>query len=147
MVQMTKLLRDSWLHLNKIKHRQTHVPQKTTTDAPETDVYVSGEKLPVVSDFKYQGILLDSNLSFKKQIKKITQISKFNLANFPKHMKLVLTIEVTKLELKSMILPQLTYYLTSLAQACFSTLIPIQSSANRLSNLIGNPIAIESISS
>ena len=93
---MTKLLRDSCLHLNKIKH-SLHDPQKTTTDAPETDVYVSGEKLPVVSDFKYQGIILDSNLSFKKQIKKVTQITKFNLANFPKHMQLLLTIEVTKL--------------------------------------------------
>jgi hypothetical protein len=55
---------------------------KKTTDAPETDVYVSGEKLQVVSDFKYHGIIFDSNLSFKKQIKKVTQITKFNLANF-----------------------------------------------------------------
>lgn len=82
---MTKLLRGSCLHLNKIKH-SLHV-KKTPTDAPETDVYVSGEKLPVVSDFKYQGIILDSNLSFKKLIKKVTQITKFNPANFPKHMK------------------------------------------------------------
>jgi hypothetical protein len=40
---------------------------KRATDATEPDVYVSGEKLHVVSDLKYLGIILDSNLSLKKK--------------------------------------------------------------------------------
>jgi hypothetical protein len=46
---------------------------KRATDATEPDVDVSGEKLQVVSDFKYLGIILDSNLSFKKHVKKEAQ--------------------------------------------------------------------------
>ena len=55
---------------------------KRTTDATEPDFYVSGVKLEVVSDFKYLGIILDSNFSFKNKMKKVTQIIKFNRANF-----------------------------------------------------------------
>ena len=41
---MTKLLRDSRLHLDKTKHH-LRVPQEKKQLAPVTDVYVSGEKL------------------------------------------------------------------------------------------------------
>ena len=60
------------------------------------NVYVSEEKLQVVSDFKYLGVILDSNLSFKKQVKKVIQITKFNLANF-RFIRNCLTTEVAKL--------------------------------------------------
>jgi hypothetical protein len=49
---------------------------------PLSQMAVSGEKLQVVSDLKYHGIILDSNLSFKKQMKKVTHITKLNLAKF-----------------------------------------------------------------
>ena len=99
---------------------------KRAIDATEPDVYVSGEKLQVVSDFKYLGIILDSNLSFKKHVKKLIQITKFNLAHF-RFIRNCLTTEVAKLYFKSMILPHLTYRLTSWAQASCTTLKPIQS--------------------
>ena len=67
---------------------------------------MSEEKLQVVSDFKYLGVILDSNLSFKKQVRKVIQITKFNLANF-RFIQNCLTAEVAKLYLKSMILPHL----------------------------------------
>ncbi len=34
------------------------------------DVFVSGERLQVVSEYKYHGVLIDSKLSFKAQVKK-----------------------------------------------------------------------------
>ena len=99
---------------------------KRATEATEPDGYVSGEKLQVVSDFKYLAIILDSNLSFKKHVKKVIQITKFYMANF-RFIRNCLTTEVAKLYFKSMILPHLTYCLTSWAQACCTTLKPIQS--------------------
>ena len=81
MVQVTKWLSDSCLHLN-VKNTVCMFFTKRAADATEPAVYVSGEKLQVVSDFKYLGIILDSNLSFKKHVKRVIQITKFNLANF-----------------------------------------------------------------
>ncbi|CDQ86624.1 unnamed protein product [Oncorhynchus mykiss] len=78
---MVQWLSDSCLHLN-VKKTVCMFFTKRATDATEPDVYVSRKKLQVVSDFKYLGIILDSNLSFKKQVKKVIQITKFNLANF-----------------------------------------------------------------
>uniref|UniRef100_A0A8C7CP59 Reverse transcriptase domain-containing protein n=1 Tax=Oncorhynchus kisutch TaxID=8019 RepID=A0A8C7CP59_ONCKI len=121
MVQVTKWLSDSCLHLN-VKKTVCMFFTKRATDATEPDVYVSGEKLQVVSDFKYLGIILDSNLC----VKKVIQITKFNLANF-RFIRNCLTTEVAKLYFKSMILPHLTYCLTSWAQACCTKLKPIQS--------------------
>jgi hypothetical protein len=51
MVQVTKWLSDSCLHLNVKKT----VCMFFTKRATEPDVYVSGKKLQVVSDFKYLG--------------------------------------------------------------------------------------------
>ena len=64
--------------------------------------------------------------SFKKHVKKVIQITKFNLANF-RFIRNCLTTEVAKLYFKSMILPHLTYCLTSWTQACYTTLKPIKS--------------------
>ena len=74
MVQVTKWLSDSCLHLN-VKKTVCMFFTKRATDATEPDVYVSGEKFQVVSDFKYLGIILDSNLSFKKHVKKVIQVN------------------------------------------------------------------------
>lgn len=71
MVQVTKGLSDSCLHLN-VKKTACMLFTKRAT---EPDVYVSGKKLQVVSDFKYLGIILDSNLSLKKQVKKVAKIT------------------------------------------------------------------------
>ena len=69
---------DSCLHFN-VKKNVCMFFTKRATDATEPDVYVSGEKLQVLSDFKYLGIILDSNLSFKNNVKKVIQIIKINL--------------------------------------------------------------------
>ena len=43
---------------------------KKSSNAQPPDVFIEGEKVTAVSDFKYLGIILDSNLTFKKQVKK-----------------------------------------------------------------------------
>ncbi len=45
----------------------------------KADVFVQEQKREVVHVFKYLGLLLDSQLSFKKQV---VNIAKFNSANF-----------------------------------------------------------------
>ncbi len=72
------------------------------------DVFVKGEKLKVVSDFKYLGVILDSQLTFQKHTKKVAKIIKFNLANF-RHIRPCLTIEAAKLFMHSMIF--FSYYI------------------------------------
>lgn len=38
------------------------------------NVYVAGEKLTVVSDYKYLGVIIDSNCTYKKQIEMVTNV-------------------------------------------------------------------------
>lgn len=45
--------------------------------------FLGGEELQLINGFKYPGgVTLDSTLTFKKHIKKITRTIKFNLSNF-----------------------------------------------------------------
>ncbi len=44
---------------------------KTKNLSVVPDVFVSGERLQVVSEYKYLGVLIDSKLSFKAQVKKV----------------------------------------------------------------------------
>ena len=63
--------------------------------------------------FKYLGIILDSTaLSFKHQVRKVVQITKYNLANF-RYIRNCLTTPVAKLYMNTMIIPHLTYCMTS----------------------------------
>jgi len=55
---------------------------KTACNSTESDVYVSGERLQIVPEYKYLGIYLDSNLSFKKQVKNVAKVVRFNVFNF-----------------------------------------------------------------
>ncbi len=59
---------------------------KTSTKRPLTKsrsaVFLGGEELVLVTQFKYLGVILDSNLTFKKHIKKVTNVIKFNLQNY-----------------------------------------------------------------
>lgn len=89
-------------------------------------VYVSGEVLQVVSQVKYLGIILDSTLSFKKQVKKVMQVTKYNLANF-RYIRNCLTTTTAKLYMNAMIIPHLTYCMTSWTQARSTTMKPILS--------------------
>ena len=116
---MCKWLADSCLHLNVKKTICMFFKKRACKVSPEPDVYVAGKRLQVVSDFKYLGIFIDSNLSFKKQVKHVTNV--FNLVNF-RYIRNGLTMQAAKLYFNAMIIPHLTYCLTSWAQASSTTL-------------------------
>jgi len=124
MVHVSKWLSDSCLQLN-VKKTICMFFTKTACNSPEPDVYVSGERLQIVPEYKYLGIYLDSNLSFKKQVNNVSKVVRFHLFNF-KYMRNNLTIDTAKLYFNAIIIPYLTYCLTSWAQASSTTLKPIQ---------------------
>lgn len=64
---VTQVLQNSCLHLN-IKKTICMFFSKRSTDNDTLDICVVGEKLTVVSDYKYLGVTLDSNLTFKNKL-------------------------------------------------------------------------------
>ena len=94
----------------------------------EPKVYVSGEVIQTVTHFKYLGIILDSTplYSFINQVRKVMQITKYNLAKF-RYMRNYLTTPVAKLYMNAMIIPHLTYCMTSWTQVKSTTLRPVLS--------------------
>ena len=50
---------------------------KTKIHCAKPNVVVEGERLRVVSDFKYLGVLIDNNLTFKEHINKVSKCIKF----------------------------------------------------------------------
>ncbi len=122
MINVNKWLNDSHLVLNVKKtlcNWQTH----SVIDC-DPKMYVSGEI--IVSHVKYLGIILDSTLSFKKQVKKVLQITKYNLANFRYIIvRNCLTTTAAKLYINAMIIPHLIYCMTTWSQAKGTTQKPI----------------------
>lgn len=91
----------------------------------QPDVVVNGENIRVVSHFKYLGVTLDSQLSFKKHIKQVCTTVKFNLRNF-RHIRNQLPLDAAKLYMYSMIVPHFTYCITSWSQTGKTILAPLQ---------------------
>ncbi len=80
MQHVTEWLKQNCLQLNVSK--TVCFFSKTKSLCSEPYVVVAGERLQVVSDFKYLGVFIDSNLTFKAHIKKVCNCIKFNLADF-----------------------------------------------------------------
>lgn len=55
---------------------------KKRKDLTHSGVFLGGQELELVNEFKYLGVTLDSTLTFKSHIKKIQRTIKFNLSNF-----------------------------------------------------------------
>ncbi len=125
LVHVSDWLSNSDLHLNISKTVCMYFSQKLTV-IPHPDVLVKGEKLKVVSDFKYLGVILDSKLTFQKNAKKVAKIIKFNLANF-RHIRPCLIREAEQLFIHSIIFSHITYCFTSLSQASTTVLKSIES--------------------
>ena len=100
MVHVSDWLRSSCLHLNTNKTVCMFFSRNSTL--PDPDIVVNGNSIQVVSEFKYLGITLDSHLTFKKHVKKVTNTIKFNLANF-RHIRPYLTTDAAKLFMHAMI--------------------------------------------
>ena len=96
MVHVHQRLTDSQLYLNVKKTVCMLFSKTNTVSQCEPKVYVSGEVIQTVTHFKYLGIILDTTLSFKKQVRKVMQITKYNLANF-RYIRNCLTTPVAKL--------------------------------------------------
>ena len=126
MVHVHQWPADSQLYLNVKKTVCMFFSKSNTVSYCEPKVYVSGEVIQTVTHFKYLGIILDTTLSFKKQVRKVMQITKYNLANF-RYIRNCLTTPVTKLYMTAMIIPHLTYCMTSWTQVNSTTLRPILS--------------------
>ena len=99
---------------------------KTKRPDPVSSVQVSGTTLEVVSSYKYLGIILDSQLSFKKQVKNVLAKVKFNLHNF-RYIRNNLPPAAALQYFHSMIMPHITNCLTTWSHTHATTLLPIQS--------------------
>ena len=89
-----------------------------------SNVTISGQNIMIVSQFKYLGIIINSNLAFKAHIKKVYNRIKFSLANF-KYISNALTFNTAKLFMDAMIMSHLSYCLTSWGQTYSSSLKPL----------------------
>ncbi len=124
MINVNKWLNDSHLVLNVKKTLCMFFTKTHSVIDCDPKMYVSGEI--IVSHVKYLGIILDSTLSFKKQVKKVLQITKYNLANFRYIIvRNCLTTTAAKLYINAMIIPHLTYCMTTWSQAKGTTQKPI----------------------
>jgi len=94
MVNVSKCLSDSCRHLN-VKNTFCMFFTKTACNSPEPDVYVSGERLQIVPEYKHLGIYLDSNL-----VKNMATVVRFYLFNL-KYIRNNPTIDAAKLQLSS----------------------------------------------
>ncbi len=72
--------------------------------------------------YKYLGILIDSKLTFKAQVKKV----KFNLYNFM-FIRDYMSLEAAKMYMYSMVISHMTYCLSTWSQASSVTLKPLES--------------------
>lgn len=88
-------------------------------------ITVNGDAISNVSEFKYLGRTLDSSLSFKKHVKKMSNTLKYNLATF-RNIRNSLTLEAAKCFLNTIIIPYFTYCISSWSQANNTTLKPLE---------------------
>ena len=79
MAKIATWLSDSCLTLNVSKTACMYSYIRKNGNQP--DIFVNGEKIQTVSHFKYLGVTVDSQLSFKKHIKQVCNTVKFNLRN------------------------------------------------------------------
>lgn len=124
MTNVANWLTSSCLHLN-ISKTVCMFFSKSANKEPEPAVLVAGRKLQIVNEYKYLGIVVDSQLTFKTQVKKVVHRIKFNLNNF-RYIRNNLTTEASKLYMHSMILSHIKYCLTSWTQASRTTLQPVE---------------------
>ena len=75
-------LKHSCLQLNTSKTVAMFFSKTHSSLSDEPDILVSGERLQIVPEYKYLGVILDSNLSFSCHAKLVSNRIKFALSNF-----------------------------------------------------------------
>ncbi len=84
----------------------------------KADIFINGEKIEIVTEFNYLGLTLDSNLSFKKHVKKLVRTIKHRLC---------LPTDVAKTFIHATIFSHLSYCLTCWGQAGETVIKPLKS--------------------
>lgn len=125
MAHVSEWLNQSCLKLN-VNKTVSMFFSKSNIENSQADIYVTGEKIKVVSEFKYLGIIIDSKLTFKSQIKKVCNRVKFNIANF-RFIRSNLSLQAAKMFMYCMVLSHITYCLTTWSQANKTTLKSLES--------------------
>ena len=125
MAHVQDWLADSCLSLN-VKKSVCMIFDKRPPNTDHSGVFLGGEELALVSEFRYLGVILDSTLSFRKHIKKVSNSVKYNLANF-RQIRNSLTSSAALLFLHCMVFSHIDYCLTSWSLACTTALKPIES--------------------
>lgn len=118
-------LKDSCLMLNTRKTVCMYF-SKRHVKIIRSNVFLNGVEPDLVSEFKYLGVVLDPTFCFKSQVKKESQVVKFNLQNF-QHIRNDLTIGAAKTYFYLMIISHFDYCLTTWSLACPTTLKTIES--------------------
>ena len=101
LVGVAEWLDQSCLTLNVSKTKGMFFA-KTKLNIPDVNICIKGEQIETVTEFKYLGVLLDSNLRLKKNIKKMTKTIKYNLSNF-RQIRSCLSTEAAKIFLHDLI--------------------------------------------
>lgn len=125
MQKITEWLNHNCLQLN-VSKTVCMFFSKSKSRCVEPDVVVAGKRLQVVSDFKYLGVYIDNNLTFKLHIKKVCNRIKYNLANFI-YVRSCMSKRAAMMFMHSMILSHITYCLTTWSQARNTSLKPLLS--------------------
>ncbi len=90
------------------------------------DIFINGEKIEIVTKFNYLGLTLDSNLSFKKHVKKLVRTIKYSLINF-RQIRQCLPIDIARIFMHATIFSHLSYCLTCWGQAGETIIKPLKS--------------------
>ena len=95
---------------------------KSANKDSEPAMLLAGRKLLVMNEYKYLGIVIDSQLTFKTQVKKVVNRIKFNF----RYIRNNLTNEASKLYMHAMILSHINCCLTSWTQTSITTLQSVE---------------------
>ena len=89
-------------------------------------IKIDREEIKEVSDFKFLGVILDSQLRFDKHVKKLCKKVKINLNCF-RMIRHYIPLKAAQLFMHAMIFSHLSYCVTVWSQASESTVKPIKS--------------------
>uniref|UniRef100_A0A3B3CCL8 Reverse transcriptase domain-containing protein n=1 Tax=Oryzias melastigma TaxID=30732 RepID=A0A3B3CCL8_ORYME len=93
-------------------------------------IYINKCQIKTVDEFKYLGVILDTNFSFKKHVKKVSNTIKYSLSVF-RNIRNKLTHDSAKVYLDAMILSHIGYCISCWSQACETTTRPLKSLYNQ----------------
>lgn len=126
MDNITAWLKQSCLQLNTSKTVAMFFTKSNKNFSVEPNIFISGERLQIVLEYKYLGVLIDSKLSFTSHVKRVCNRIKLNLMNF-RHIRHQMSTQAAKMYMHSMILSHITYCLPIWSQAGVTSLNPLQS--------------------